>query len=108
CQQPLTANAIELIKKYRDFANNEVKAALDKRQRDLREYVAPITALKADTLQQQYASEANGGGDVLMSTASVLEHIQTLAINVLGGAVVTWQDKEPALAAAEKIIAEES
>ena len=61
CQQPLTAKAVELVKKYRDFSNNEIKTALDTAERQLRDYVAPVVDIKADTLQQQLAAETNGG-----------------------------------------------
>ena len=59
CQQPLTA-AVELVKKYRDFTNNEIKAALDPAERQLREYAAPVLEIKVDPLQQQLAAETNG------------------------------------------------
>ncbi len=57
CQQPLTAKALELIKKYRDFTNNDIKIALDKAERELREYIAPITAPKTDVVQERYAGK---------------------------------------------------
>ena len=108
CQQPLSAKALELIKKYRDFTNNDIKAALDKAERELREYIAPITALKADALQQQYAAETNGGGDVLTPVAPVVERIKTLAADAASSSATTWPSKDAALAAAEKIVSEES
>ena len=52
---------MELVKKYRDFSNNEIKAALDTAERQLRDYVAPLADIKADTLKQQLAAETNGG-----------------------------------------------
>lgn len=107
CQQPLTAKALELIKKYRDFTNNEIKADLDKAERELREYIAPITMLKADALHQQYTAETSGGGDVLMHVAPAVEHIKSLAANLANSSAITWPDKDKVLAAAEKIVAEE-
>lgn len=52
---------MELVRKYRDFSNNEIKAALDTAERQLRDYVAPLADIKADTLKQQLAAETNGG-----------------------------------------------
>jgi hypothetical protein len=72
CQQPLTAEAVELVKKYRDFSNNEIKAALDTAERQLREYVAPILNIRADTLSQQLTAETNGGSDVLSPVGAVV------------------------------------
>ncbi len=108
CQQPLTAKAVELIKRYRDFTNNEIKAALDSTERDLSQYVAPIAALRADALQEQYVAETSGGGDVLTPVASVVAHIAALAANVAGSSAVEWADKDTGLAAAEKIVSDES
>jgi energy-coupling factor transporter ATP-binding protein EcfA2 len=108
CQQPLGAKALELIKKYRDFTNNDIKAALDKAERELREYVAPITALKADALQQQYASETNGGDDILTPVAPVVERIKTIAADAASSSAISWPNKDAALAAAGKIVSEES
>ena len=79
CQQPLTAKAVELVRKYRDFSNNEIKAALDTAERQLRDYVAPLADIKADTLKQQLAAETNGGSDVLNPIAAVMEQFKKLA-----------------------------
>ena len=103
CQQPLTVKALELIKKYPDFTNNDIKAALDKAVTELREYIAPITALKADALQQQYSAETSDGDDILSPVAPVVEHLSILAINVASSSAITWPEKSPALVAAEKL-----
>src|SRR5207302_9703913 len=78
CQQPLTVKAVELIKKYRDFSNNEIKTALDAAEHRLRDYVAPVVDLKVDTLQQQLAAETGGGHDFLNPLAGVVEQIKNL------------------------------
>jgi len=107
CQQPLTEKALQLVRKYRDFANNDIKTALDKAERELREYVAPITALNVAGLQQQYFAETNGGGDVLEPLAPVVKCIRSLAAEVADDAAIAWPDKEAALTAAEKIVSDE-
>jgi energy-coupling factor transporter ATP-binding protein EcfA2 len=107
CQQPLTAKAIELIRKYREFTNNSIKAALDQVDREVREYITPITSLKVDALQQQYAGETSGGADVLTPVAPVLEHIKNLAANLASSSPIMWPDKDAGLAAAEKIVSDE-
>lgn len=107
CQQPLTARAVELIKKYRDFTNNEIKAALDAAERQLRDYVAPVVDVKADALRQQLADEANGGNDVLNPLTAVLEQIGRLIINATNRSAIDWTDKIAALNAADAVVTEE-
>jgi energy-coupling factor transporter ATP-binding protein EcfA2 len=107
CQQPLTAKAVELVKKYRDFSNNEIKAALDTAERQLRDYVAPVLNIKADALQQQLTAETNGGADVLDPVAPVVDQIKKLNLAVAGGSVVDWKDKDASLAAAGTIVSGE-
>ena len=107
CRQPLTASALQLVKKYRDFSNNEIKAALDTAERQLRHYVAPVVDLRVDTLQQQLAAETNGGPDVLNPVTPVVEQMNRLNLNVATGSAIDWQDKELSLAAAETIVSGE-
>lgn len=107
CQQPLTVKAVELIKKYRDFSNNEIKTALDAAERQLRDYVAPVVELKMDTLLQQLAAETNGGKDVLNPVAALVEQIKKLNLGVAARSVVEWQEKGSSLAPAEAIVSGE-
>jgi energy-coupling factor transporter ATP-binding protein EcfA2 len=107
CQQPLTASAVELVKKYRDFSNNEIKTALDSAERQLRDYVAPVVDLKVDTLQQQLAAETNGGPDILDPVKAVLDQMKKLNLNLAARSAVDWQDKGPSLAAAETVVSGE-
>lgn len=108
CRQPLTASTLELIGKYRAFTNNDLKAALDKAERELREYTAPVTALKADALQQQFAEETSGERDVLAPIAPVVEHITNLPGTVASRSAIAWADKDASLANADRIVSAES
>jgi hypothetical protein len=65
CQQPLLANAVELVRKYRDFSNNAIKEALDTAERQLHEYVGPVTNLEIERIEQRLATVASGEADVL-------------------------------------------
>ena len=107
CRQPLTASAVELVRKYRDFSNNEIRAALDAAEGQLRDYAAPILDLKVDLLQQQLAAEANGGPDVLNQVSAVVEQIRKLNLAVAARSVMDWQEKSSSLAAAETVVAGE-
>jgi len=107
CQQPLTAKAVELVKKYRDFSNNEIKAALDTAERQLREYVAPTLNIRADTLAQQLTAETNGGSDVLSPVGAVVEQMKQVNLSVAGGSLVEWKGKDASLASAETIVSGE-
>ena len=107
CQQPLTTKAVELVKKYRDFSNNAIKAALDTAERQLRDYVAPVVDIKADTLQQQLAAETNGGPDILDPVKALVEQMKKLNLTVAARSAIDWKDKDPSLAAAETVVSGE-
>jgi len=108
CRQPLTASALELVKKYRDFSGNEIRAALDAAERQLREYAAPVLALKMDSVQQQLAAETNGGPDVLNQVAVVVEQIRKLKLAVAANSAIDWENKSSSLAAAETVVSDEA
>ena len=108
CRQPLTAAAVELIRKYRDFTNNEIRAALDRAARELREYVAAITALDLGVLRERLDGETSSDGDVLASIGPVVDKIKTVAADAAASNAVAWPDKEAALAGAERIVAAEA
>src|SRR5258708_2973731 len=69
CRQPLNAAAVQLVKKYREFTNNQIRTALDNAERQLREYAASLLDLKPDILQQQLTAEVSGGGELLKPTS---------------------------------------
>jgi energy-coupling factor transporter ATP-binding protein EcfA2 len=107
CQEPLTAKAVELIKKYRDFSNNAIKAALDTAERQFRDYVAPILDIKVDTLQQQLVAETNGGPDILDPVKSLLEGLKKVSLAVSARSAIDWKDKGASLVAAETVVSGE-
>ncbi len=107
CQQPLTAKAVSLIKKYRDFSSNEIKAALDTAERLLRDHAAPILNLNVDAVQQQLAVETNGASDVLEPVAPVLEQVKNLKVAVTSRSAITWEDKLNSINSAETILSAE-
>jgi energy-coupling factor transporter ATP-binding protein EcfA2 len=108
CRQPFSATALELIKKYRDFSNNEIRVLLDRAKRTLSEYVAPITALNADRIEQQFSDEISGDTDILKPLAPIIHRIKILSQSLASNALVTWPHKDESLAAAESIVSEES
>jgi len=107
CRQPLTASALQLVKKYRDFSSNEIRAALNAAERHLRNYAAPVLDLKVDLLQQQLATETNDGPDVLNQVSTVVEQIRKLNIAVAANSGIDWPDKSSSLAAAESTVSGE-
>lgn len=92
CRQPLTAAAVDLVRKYRDFTNNQIRVALDNAERELRDYVEAVTDLDTDVLQQQFDAETGGGDDLLAPVAAVVEKIKTLAASVTASSAVSWPD----------------
>jgi hypothetical protein len=108
CQQPLLAEALQLVKKYRDFSNNEIKTALDMAERHLRSYVAPIVEANFEDLQQQLGTETNGAPDILDAVKPALEHLKALKQSIATNSPVDWPDKESSIAAAESILSAEN
>jgi ABC-type Na+ transport system ATPase subunit NatA len=107
CQQPLTAKAVDLIRKYRDFSNNEIKEALDTADQQLREYITPVRNIKTEMLQQQLAAETNGGPDILDPAKAIIEEMGKLILAVEDRAAIDWQDKDISLVAVETVVAGE-
>ena len=103
CQQPLTANAVELVKKYRDFSNNDIKTALDKAERELRDYIAPVADLKIDALRAATTpTKRTVAADVLDACDRRRADQEARGSTSPAGAAMTWTDKDAAVAAAEK------
>src|SRR5580704_16895912 len=107
CQQPLTAKAVELVKKYRDFSNNAIKVALDTAERQLHDYAAPFVSIQAHTLPQRLAAAINGGPDLLDPIKAQLELIKQLVLAVTARTAIDWKDKHSSLAAAQTILSGE-
>jgi energy-coupling factor transporter ATP-binding protein EcfA2 len=107
CQQPLTATALELVKKYRDFSNNEIKTALDAAEAALAACVKAIIDMRADTPETQLADEIGGAPDVLEPVKVVVGKMKTLGADAAARAAVGWPEKDAELSAAEATIAGE-
>ena len=105
CQQPLTTKAVSLLKKYRDFCNNEIKVALDNAERQLRSYIAPVLDLNLDVIQQQLIAETNGLSDVLNSIRATIEKLAGLRVSVEARSAITWEEKVPAVEGASNTLA---
>jgi energy-coupling factor transporter ATP-binding protein EcfA2 len=104
CQQPLTATAVDLVKKYREFSDNDSKTALDTTERELAGYAKPVADLKGDALETQLAGETNGGPDILDPVKAVVEQMKKLSLDVAARRAVAWDDKDSTLAAAETVV----
>lgn len=107
CRQPLNAAVLQLVKKYRDFTNNQIRTDLDNAERQLREYAASLLDLKPDLLQQQLTAEVSSGEDVLNPIPSVVEQIKHLHADVVSHAALDWQDKTSVLAPTETVLSNE-
>lgn len=104
CQQPLTATAVDLVKKYREFSDNDIKTALDTTERELAGYAKPVADLKGGALETQLAGETNGGPDILDPVKAVVEQMKKLGLDVAARRAVAWDDKDFILAAAETVV----
>ena len=108
CQQPLTAAAVSLVRQYRDFVNDEIRAALDDAERQLADYANAVAGLNANALASQLAAETAGLPDVLDKVAPVLDQLRTLAANTANRSDIAWQDKQSSLAAATTVLSAEA
>ena len=108
CQEPLTAAAVDLVRKYRDFVNDEIRAALDTAERQLAEYANAVAGLNADALASQLAEETAGQADALNKVAPVLDQLRTLADSTADRSDIAWQDKQSSLATARAVLSAEA
>ena len=108
CQQPLTAAAVDLVTKYRDFVNDEMRAALDAAERQLGDYANTVAGLNADALASRFAAETAGQADVLDNVAPVLDQLRTLAASTAKRSDIAWQNKQSSLAAATAVLSAEA
>ena len=107
CQQPLTVEAVNLIKKYRDFCSNDIKAAVDTAELQLRDYTSPLLALNVDTVVNQLAAEASEASDVLYPLVSTVDEVKNVKFAVTSRSAGAWRDKVNSIAAAEHILSGE-
>jgi energy-coupling factor transporter ATP-binding protein EcfA2 len=107
CQQSLTATAVDLLKRYREFSDNDIKTALETAERELAAYAKPIADLKADALETQLAAETNGGPDILDAVKPVVEQLKKLSLDVAARRDVAWEGKGSILAAADTVVTDE-
>ena len=71
-----------MIKKYRDFSNNEIRAALDLADRQLREYITPVLDLKVDIFSSNLPLKRTVAADILNQVTPVVEQIKKLNLAV--------------------------
>lgn len=103
CQQPLTSSALELLKKYRAFSNDQIKTALDEAERKLVDYVAPIASMDIEGIRKQLTAETNGGPDVLTTVNEALDSLIAMKAAVAVRTRVDWKDKDASLGVATRV-----
>lgn len=64
CRQPLTPEAISLLRKYRDYCNGEFRSALNRAQETINQITAALRTVDTTRLRQRLA-ELNGEGGPL-------------------------------------------
>ena len=107
CRQELTDTAIRLVTKYRDFCNNQIKAALDTAKTQLGSYVKNLLDLNVEGLQAGLTAEIAGGPDILERLIPVVERIKKLRIDVASDTEPDWADKNASLVEAETVVSGE-
>lgn len=108
CRQPLTTAALQLLKKYRNFSNNDIKHALDEAERQLRQYVSTTEEIDIEGLSQRLHTEINDQPDVLAPIIPILGQIRELIDGLASGTVTSWKDRAAELAEAKRLASGES
>ncbi len=109
CRQPLIDHALDLVKKYRAYCNNDFKKTLDRTTRELQEYTASIASLKLEELDKRVASESTGPSDIFESINNISPGLVQLQADIAAGKKSVWPKKAKILGAARTtILAEEA
>jgi len=96
CRQDLGDAAVELIHKYRAYANNELKVAIEQARGEAQSAVRGVTGLRvpalADRLLQKREAAGNGGGTapllVVEASLQFLESFAPVAVAIDAGAPI--------------------
>ena len=107
CRQPLTASALQLLQKYREFCNSAIRTALDDADTRLRRNVGPVLAVNASALRQQLDTHVINTHDVLAPVRTVLRDIEQLTTDLAANSAVTWSDKDQSVSVTQTIVSAE-
>ena len=108
CRQPLTATAVELVRKYRDFVSDHIKSAADAAEEALGDYVRPLLDLDIDPLLLAMGEQNTDHADALDPLVIFLGQTRAIAANVASGVEVAWPGRGKALVSAEGILTSEA
>jgi recombinational DNA repair ATPase RecF len=111
CRQPLSASAVELLKKYRDFCNNTFRADLTEFERRIESMVSPLrTALNFPDLERQLGELLSAVRNLPPTDAETLKSGIATGTRVVAAMTerepATWTDKESAVAGARDVLKE--
>lgn len=108
CRQPLTTAALQLLKKYRDFSDNDIKRALDAADRQVRQYVSSAEQIDVEGLSQRLQTEVNDQPDVLAPIIPILVQIGELVDAFPSVSLTSWKERTAALEEAKRLVSSES
>jgi hypothetical protein len=95
CQQPLGLAAVELIRKYRDYCKNELRAAVTSADSKIAALTAPIAGLEIDAVIKNSgdyikAKSQNGSVPPLLALADLLPKVAALKEALANREAYSW------------------
>lgn len=109
CQQPLGGPAVELLKKYRDFCNNNFRAELTNAQKAVDGVASPLrTALNFPDLQRQLSEMLSVVPQLVAADRDVLQAVISVGQDTVAAMTerrpVTWPDKDEAIPRGREVL----
>ncbi len=90
CRQPLLADAVALIQKYGDFANNAFRKAVDDAKRDIDDYTIDVLRIDPQGLTERLANEVTTENDLLEPLSAALADIGYLIDGITNSSISEW------------------
>lgn len=98
CQQPLEQSAVDLIRKYREFCNNNYRSDLDKSQKELVAQTTPVTGLDFGKLTAELVAVLEANKQLSKEEQVLLNAVvtggQATATAIAEGRDHSWADRK--------------
>jgi hypothetical protein len=102
CRQPLTTQAVALIKKYRDYCRNVSRQEVETADSALREVTMPIVGLDVPALFKAAEEYERQGGATALKLPKILKELEGLKVAVGAKGKHPWEQTLPVLQATRK------
>jgi ABC-type transport system involved in cytochrome c biogenesis ATPase subunit len=93
CEQPIGPEALKLLKRYRDFANDATRTRVNEAQQRADREAADVAAIDAKGLLEEVAkSEDESGDDALVTASAMLELLERNQAELARYKPVDWDE----------------